>query len=242
VLPDGRPELVVHLGDPFERLHANGRYEQQPLALFAGQLSSQLVLRPTGRVAVLGVRFRPDGAAALFGEPQHRLTDLTVSVEEISVRLAHAIECARGASDDPGQVAARLQTILASVARPAIDPRVRYVVDRIGRYRGMVVIGDLAREVGLTGRHLERRFMQVVGLSPKRLARITRFQRALAILDQRDAAPGTRTAAACGFADQAHFVRDFRELAGCPPGEHMLLRAEMTGFFAEHRSRATTPE
>jgi AraC-like DNA-binding protein len=42
---------------------------------------------------------------------------------------------------------------------------------------------------------------------------------------------------ACGYADQAHFIRDFRELAGCSPGAHLLDRAELTGFFASSSAR-----
>jgi AraC-like DNA-binding protein len=43
---------------------------------------------------------------------------------------------------------------------------------------------------------------------------------------------GTRTAATCGYADQAHFIRDFSEFAGCAPGAHLLRRAELNGFFS----------
>src|SRR5690349_4373864 len=70
VLPDGRPELILHYGDAFERVHADGTVERQPTLIFAGQLTSQLLLRPTGAIGVLGVRFHPYGAAALFPEPQ----------------------------------------------------------------------------------------------------------------------------------------------------------------------------
>jgi AraC-like DNA-binding protein len=72
----------------------------------------------------------------------------------------------------------------------------------------------------------------MVGLSPKRLARIARFQHALAMLEEAEGRGcGARTAVACGYADQAHFIRDFTTLAGCAPGEHLLRRGEMTGFF-----------
>jgi AraC-like DNA-binding protein len=237
VLPDGRSELVVHLADPFDRLNADGRAERQPAVLFAGQLTNQLVLRPSGRIAVVGVRFRPDGAAGLFREPQDRLAGLTLPVSDLSPQLARAMQSVRDISDDPDRVAAHIQSILPLAIRPAIDIRVRQVVDRIVRTRGTVSIRDLAAAVELTPRHLERRFMTMVGISPKRLARIARFQHALSMLDPAAPAPGTHTAAACGFADQAHFVRDFRELAGCPPGEHMLQRAELTGIFTERVAR-----
>jgi len=88
--------------------------------------------------------------------------------------------------------------------------------------------------VGMTRRHMERQFRQVVGMTPKRLARIARFQRAVRFLEgDGDAGRqgGAVTAAACGYADQAHFIRDFRDLAGCPPTQHLLSKGVLTGFF-----------
>jgi AraC-like DNA-binding protein len=71
---------------------------------------------------------------------------------------------------------------------------------------------------------------------PKRLARIIRFTNALRTLDTlKTADRGTRTAADHGYADQAHFARDFREFAGCSPTAHLLNRAELTGFFTQDR-------
>jgi AraC-like DNA-binding protein len=192
ILPDGKSELIVHLADPFDRVHAGGASKRQPAILFAGQLTSQLVVRPTGRIAVVGIRFRPDGAAAFLSESQDRFAGLTPAVSDVAPALAGALESARSASDDPARVVAHLQAALERMVQRVSDLRVRYAVDRIGRARGMLSISDLAAAVGMTPRHLERR-----------------------------------------FADQAHFVRDFRDLAGVPPGEHMLQRAEFTGFFTE---------
>ena len=87
---------------------------------------------------------------------------------------------------------------------------------------------------GMSRRHLERRFQEVVGLSPKRFARITRFQHALRIFEQGASGQrGAATAAACGYADQAHFIRDFGELAGCSPEAHLLRNAMLNRLFAE---------
>jgi AraC-like DNA-binding protein len=78
----------------------------------------------------------------------------------------------------------------------------------------------------------------MVGISAKRLARITRFQRALRLFEQLDSPQrGTHTAAECGYADQAHFIRDFSEFAGCAPGAHLLRRAELNGFFSSRPVR-----
>lgn len=243
ILPDGRPELILHFGDAFERVHADGRIERQSRLLFAGQLTSQLMLRPTGAIGVLGVRFHPYGAAALFTTPQDELAGLTIGVDALDQPLSHALSEVRQASASLDDGVARVQQELLQWVKPEhVDPRIRSAVQAIDREQGLVSIDDLAASVSLTRRHLERTFLKTVGITPKRLARITRFQRALSTLEASDAAPrGTRTAAACGYADQAHFIRDFRELAGCPPGEHLLRQFELTGFFYDSGKLDATP-
>jgi AraC-like DNA-binding protein len=236
VLPDGRPELVVHLGDPFIRIDAGGMAVRQAPILFAGQLMGPLTLRPTGRVAIVGIRFCPYGAGALGIGPLGVLSGLTVDAADVSRPLARALERVRETTEDPRVAVGLVQTALARVVRTdRVDPQVRHVVRAIARAHGQVAIDSLASRVSWTRRHLERRFGEVVGIGPKRLARIARFQQALQLLDAAAGpdvpAPGVSTALACGYADQAHFIRDFREFAGATPGAHLLRRAELTELF-----------
>lgn len=237
VLPDGRTELVVHFGEPFERIE-EGIAELQPAVIFAGQLTRRLVLRPTGRISVLGVRFRPYGAAPFVREPQGRLVGLTLDASEVSGPLsrvaAHVRESARSLD---AAVASMQQQLVGTLPTVAIDSRVASAVAAIDRFDGLVGIDELSVSVETTRRHLERLFQQQVGVSPKRLARITRFQRALTVLQGAGTATGVLAAHASGYADQAHFIRDFRELAGCSPGAHLLEAAELTGFFSGTSSR-----
>ena len=237
VLPDGRPELILHFGDAFERVHADGLVERQPGVIFAGQLTSQLLLRPTGLIRVLGVRFHPYGAAAVIGAPQHELAGLTIGVDALARPLGKALEELRESTSDLDVAVRRVQSALLRWVDPdRIDPRIRNAVETISRHRGLVSVDEVASGVALTRRHLERKFLSAVGVAPKRLARIARFQHALRILEGSDGASrGTHTAATCGYADQAHFIRDFRDLAGCPPGEHLLRQGELTGVFSGQR-------
>ncbi len=238
ILPDGCPELVIHLGDTFERLYPDGRIERQASVLLAGQLTSHVTIRPTGRVAVVGVRFHPDGAAGLVDAPQHDLVGLTIDLDALSPALGRSLRMASGATSSP-EVALRAvqQSLVNWVDTSRSDPRMRYAVDVIQRHRGNVSIDALARRIGWTRRHLERRFQAAVGIAPKRLGRIARFQSALRVLEQADAPKGSiRAAVAGGYADQAHFIREFHELAGCAPGAHLLRNAELNGYFSRQAS------
>jgi AraC-like DNA-binding protein len=242
ILPDGRPELVMHFGDPFVRKDASGVAERQPLTLLAGQMTAQLTLEPTGAVAVLGIRFHPFGAAAFLHEPMHRLNGLTIGVDAVSPSLARALEAVRSATDDVRIAAPIVQRVLEDTIDDAgPEPRIASATRMILESGGTVAIDRLAKRVSMTRRHLERRFLSDVGIGPKRLARIARFQRALGVLETADPdRRGAITAAACGYADQAHFMREFRALAGCSPAQHLVTHGELTGFFVT-RSRVSSP-
>lgn len=237
VLPDGRPELILHLGAPFEIEDVTGTPARQSPIVFAGQLPRRLVMRPSGHVAVVGVRFHPFGAAALLRVPQVELLGPPISLDAIDGVLARGLARVRAMTSNTRLAVPLIQEAVAAALRPErIDPRVGAAVAGIERSGGRIDIARLARAGGMTTRHLERLFLRQVGIGPKRLARVARFQRALGLLE-RGAASGAATAADCGYADQAHFSRDFRALAGCAPSAHLIERAELTSFFVSRDGR-----
>ncbi|WP_222107492.1 helix-turn-helix transcriptional regulator [[Actinomadura] parvosata] len=83
---------------------------------------------------------------------------------------------------------------------------------------GRVTVEGVAAELGVSRRYLELGFRRVVGLSPKTVARVARFQRAVRALS-RPAAVLDEAAVACGYADQPHLTREVRAMAGMTPGQ-----------------------
>lgn len=73
-MPDGRAELIFNLGDSFEQLE-QGQPIEQPRTLIVGTTRSAMRIRPTGKIDLIGVRLRPDAAAALFRVPGYELMD-----------------------------------------------------------------------------------------------------------------------------------------------------------------------
>lgn len=104
---------------------------------------------------------------------------------------------------------------------------------------GTMPIGDLASAVGYSRQHLTRRFRDEFGLAPKLAARVIRFDRARHML----MAPPSfvtigQVAAACGYADHAHLVREFQSLAGCTPDGAGRARGSIR---ARRRGRHRSP-
>jgi transcriptional regulator GlxA family with amidase domain len=101
---------------------------------------------------------------------------------------------------------------------------------------GILLLDELAASRGLTMRTLQRRFAIDVGISPKQLARMIRFQRVFAVW--RDDRPSlARVAAECGYFDESHLARDFRDLAGLSPAAFLRSIPEFTRNFTAAPSR-----
>ena len=94
---------------------------------------------------------------------------------------------------------------------------IRHVWDR----RGQVAIGDMTREVGISERQLERRFLEGVGVEPKQFTRLARFLDSCRQI-RKHADSLTRIAHHCGYYDQSHFIRDFKRFSGLTPNEFRL--------------------
>jgi AraC-like DNA-binding protein len=87
-----------------------------------------------------------------------------------------------------------------------------------------VNVRDAAAALGVNERALQRAFDESVGISPKGLARVLRFRQALRAIERTVAGGGqpswTTIAYDAGYADQPHFIREFKTLAGITPAEY----------------------
>ena len=103
-------------------------------------------------------------------------------------------------------------------------PEVAWAWRRLAATCGAVPVGELAAEVGWSRRHLVTRFHQQVGLPPKTAARVIRFAHLLRRFAGTETGKWSRIAAECGYYDQAHMNRDFREFAGTTPTDYLARR------------------
>jgi AraC-like DNA-binding protein len=86
---------------------------------------------------------------------------------------------------------------------------------------GRLRISALADEIGWTRQHLNARFRDQIGLTPKTVARVARLHHAASLLAGPSPPPWSEVAVRCGYADQPHLNRDFRALTGCTPTDYL---------------------
>jgi AraC-like DNA-binding protein len=215
VFPDGCVEIVFHLADPFVHVPATGTPAAQPAAMVVGPTTRPMRIAPSGAVDVVGIRFEPHGAQLGLGLPCEDLVDLALPLADVTaLRAGEWMERLAASGDWPSRVLMLERELQDLVDVRRSEPLVEAASWIIGRSGGRVTVDMLSRELGVRPRRLERRFRARVGIAPKKLCRITRFQRLLGDLES-----GTLAGAAvrCGYTDQAHLTRDFREFAGVTP-------------------------
>lgn len=225
VVPDGSPELILNLGRPFESCD-EGVWRVQPRCFVAGQITGPLLLRSAGAARILGVHFRPHGLPALTGMPASELTGRIAPLDDLSRNIAVI-----GEIDSVCELEARLVRLASS----PVDAKVGEAVRQLERSNGTRDIASLARDFGMSTRQLERRFLDGVGLSPKVFSRMRRFQSVFAAIENGDS-NWAAAAVACGYYDQAHLIRDFREFAGEPPTS-LVASDDLARHFLSHFSK-----
>jgi AraC-like DNA-binding protein len=235
-LPDGSPELIFNLGDPFLACAASGERTLQPLAMLVGQITSPFTVAPTGDVNLVAVRFTPAGASVLCND-MASITNHWAAIDTLPVPALRSLhsQLARASgvgADSQASCASLLDAVLMRIIadRRTPDEAVALAVRAIDASHGMIVLEALAADIGCSLRHLQRRFAKQVGISPKLLARIRRFQRVFAAW-QSDPRSLAAVAATCGYFDQPHLVRDFRAFAGTAPAEFLAAPPEFTQLF-----------
>jgi AraC-like DNA-binding protein len=239
VLPDGASELIVHRARPFRRYTAARGAERQSERLFVGQMRAPVVLQAEGAADVVAVRFRPHGAYALLGCPQHLYADAIPDAEALEMPwLTRAMRRAQEAASAPAAIACLEEALLRRVpARARRDPRVGAALAAIERSGGDLRVETAAAQAGAGRRHLERLFREEVGVGPKVFARLVRFQAAAARVIGEPEVPLVAVSGDSGYFDQSHMIRDFLAFAGSSPDELRRRLGQMTAFMLAAPSR-----
>ncbi|MEX0926065.1 MAG: helix-turn-helix domain-containing protein [Dehalococcoidia bacterium] len=224
-VPTGEVVLVINLGEPFHVLNLkdSGR-EDAPLLSFASGVSDSYVFTESARsMHVLQVDFTPLGAHLLFGLPMHSLANHEVRLDELLGPAAIELEGHLREAPTWEKRFALLEHFIEvrfAVALPP-EPRVAWAMRRLKETGGIVSISGLAADLGWADRRLINAFREHVGLPPKTMARIIRFNRVTRLARQVGPPRWADIAYRCGYYDQAHLVHDFRQFSGLTPTDFL---------------------
>jgi AraC-like DNA-binding protein len=203
-----------------------------------------MLISANGRVELIGVRFHPGGTLPFFQLDMQETTDRVVELGALSRGFERMLLSRMDSLQSLASLTRKvemLEKLLAERARESHrDSRSRALAARIVECGGRVTVDQLAFAAGVSCRQLERTFLSEVGIGPKLLCRILRFQQIFRAVDRKDVG-WAAVAADCGYYDQAHLIRDFQQFARQTPAvlfakpeglTHSFTRKDRTSDFS----------
>lgn len=218
-MPSGSLTLVISLSEPLELSGSFVRGRQHFAASIAGLHAAPVTIHHDGSQHGIQLALTPAGARALFGLPASELASAVVHLDQVFGRGAHELlERLQAAAGWQRRLAVVEEALVRAIG--ARGPGRDEVVEAwsvLERSHGRAPIAALADHVGWSRRHLAAQFRAEFGHSPKTAGRVLRFERSRSLLSAGGHSIAD-VAAECGYADQAHLTREWRDLAGTTPG------------------------
>ena len=237
ILPSACSQLVVNLAEDETRVYDDmlgcRRFAG---AAFDAPSHRSFVIDTAEQVSVMGVVFKPGGAAPLLRERMDLLCNDHVDLDALAGGAMHSRQLLRGLRQrllDADGATSRLQVMQAWLLRQAgtaqpdaaVAHALRMFDDMMFDGRPQVQrIGTIAAHCRLSPRRFGALFREQVGMSPKRYARLQRFRRLVAQAHQGPSVDWAGLAADCGFHDQPHLVHEFRAFSGLTPTAWLAMR------------------
>lgn len=244
VYVDAMADLIVSDGVAYRRVSADGEPEWVRRANVDAQRTRPIRIEQSGEVRVVGVRFRRLGLAAFSRQAMHKLTDRIVPPAAVfddppgnEPTAAVVQQLARHSGDAAAQSRLLDRFLLARLNPPPELERLSAALARFEREERRVTVAQFAREVGVSTRQLDRSCARLVGLTPKLLLQVVRFQQALSSMMSDERCVLGEVAARFGYADQSHLVREFHRFAGGVPARFRGYLPEVGNDFAPNTVR-----
>jgi AraC-like DNA-binding protein len=229
--------LIVNLGEPF-RIRSGTDVEAREYADGAviTTLNRTMEFGYPSATRSVGVHFKPWGLAPFLPLPAVELRDRPLTLEEAWGRTAAGLRERMAAAAGPYEMLALLEDeLMRRLGEAAGLGLVRHTSGVIAATTGAVAIGDLSAAAGVSSTHLAQRFKELVGITPKRLARTYRFAATVRRIDPAGPVDWLEIAGGAGYYDQAHFANDFRAFTGLSPTRYLDVRRR---FLREHPGHA----
>jgi AraC-like DNA-binding protein len=234
VTPDAFIELIVNLGAPYILQTEGAPDREMPRAILVGLQSKPLIFRCEGTVKLVATRFYAWGALPFLAGRARGLNKVLATLGREWEDLAARIEPSVREDDYDSAVAIVEDHLIERLLTATVDlKKIQSAAKMLYLQKGRFRVAELAEHCHLSSRQLQRQFQEVVGVPAKTLARSIRFEeiRKLLMLDPDQSL--TTLTYEYGYADQAHFIRDFKEFADRTPGEFAREMRYLQAFFRD---------
>lgn len=237
VFPCGCMEIVFNLGTGNWQTGAGDAFVTTPAIELWGQLTSPLPVKSIGRNTMLGVRFFPHAAASILKDKANLFNNQVIDLSDVSgnainnlhAQLLDTISWSKRTALVETFLLTQLSLATKRLNKVAVVSKLMHELQQNDLFS---TIQNVATRYGISARYMQQLFVQYTGLSPKLYSQITRFQNSLQLVRAGDTSL-TSIAYECGYADQSHFIREFKTFTGSTPSGYSIENSPVTLAYSK---------
>lgn len=232
VFPSGCTEIIFNLGSGNWHTFNGETFVTTPPIELWGQLARPLSIKSTGRNIMLGIRLLPHGAAAILNDNISLFNNQVSSYTDINGKNVSGLHNQLLETSSWSKRIALVETYLLQQLSLSTKrlPKLAVVNDLMYALRHQdipLTMETMAARYGITARYMQQLFLQHTGLTPKLYSQIHRFQKSLQLVTAGDISL-TSIAYECGYADQSHFIKEFKTFTGYTPSGYTPAISPLT--------------
>lgn len=218
VVPFGAFDLIFQIGSPYQTSVDKIKFHQQPHVILCGEFTRSIYLKPSGKVFRVGISFTHYAGDFITDCPKHHFKDNAFDFSLLQATESRKLFERIGNMQSPAMVVRFLNAYYLKKLEAYKAPDLtEYLTRRIISVRGNIRIDKLLSESHLTVRRIEQLFKTRIGVDAKFLCKKIRFQHAMDLIFNNADKRFYDLTYQLGYADQAHFIRDFKEFTGVTP-------------------------
>jgi AraC-like DNA-binding protein len=211
--------VIFSFADPFRIAFDRPPVMDERIGSFVSGLHPGYVdIAYGGPISCVQIDLTPLGSGLFFRRPMSDFATRLVPLEDVGdPTLIDLRERLGTAGTRPERLGIAVAFLEQRLLGQPVDPAAAFIWSEIERSRGALRIDRLTDDLGWSRKRLATYSHNAFGLTPKRLARIARFHHAIHLANSAGRPDWAGIAVDCGYADQAHLVRDFTTFAGATP-------------------------
>jgi AraC-like DNA-binding protein len=238
--PTGFAAITFNFMDNYQVCSGLGNeFTDSPRAVVVGQQTKNYKLKFLGNIQQIGLVLKPTAITTLFSYFLKDLVDKRVALETVIGEKASGLLCERLNNEIRTEYRLALLHSFLLEAMDNYEQRINVAdlaADIILKSKGTVTIEQLLSQLCISRRHLERKFTEKVGLTPKQYCRIVRMAHISNIVAHHEDIDWQDLVYKGGFHDQNHFIKDFKALNTLSPAKYHQEHSELIRLLSSKKN------
>lgn len=233
IIPSGLPELSLYIGRRPQIIGNKKNFEDN--LILNGHQKEFYDLKIEKEISVFSIVFHPQGLMTFFNFPLNEIYNQSVPLKYLNRKLAQEIlpQLTNEQSfENKVEIIERFFCLVLDEELNRFNfSRINHAINIISQTRGKITIENLASETCLSRKQFERKFSELIGITPKQYLKIIRLQYSLFLKSRNKKLNITDLAYEVGYYDQAHFINEFKLQTGFTPKQYFDNNVAYSDFF-----------